>query len=116
MTSFATTAAALCAALLIAAPAARADDGDDNAFVLVNKSTVDAIQFYTKRKDGSWSNDWLKMPVKPATTRALKFFAGDERCEVQTRIVFADASEFNSPVDYCGVTNLVVTDKSMFTQ
>ncbi|CCW19459.1 hypothetical protein EBBID32_38250 [Sphingobium indicum BiD32] len=42
--------------------------------------------------------------------------AGDERCEVQTRVVFADASEFNSPVDYCGVTNLVVTDKNMFTR
>ena len=108
--------AALCAALLIAAPAAQADDGDDNAFVLVNKSTVDAIQFFTKRKDGSWSKDWLKMPVKPATTRSLKFFEGDERCEVQTRIVFSDGSEFDSPVDYCGVTNLVVTDKNMFTQ
>ncbi|WP_062731188.1 hypothetical protein [Sphingobium abikonense] len=115
MKSFAATAA-LCAALLIAAPAAQADDGDDNAFVLVNKSTVDAIQFFTKRKDGTWSKDWLKMPVKPATSRSLKFFEGDERCEVQTRIVFADASEFDSPVDYCGVTNLIVTDKNMFTQ
>ena len=71
MKSFAATAA-LCAALFIA-PAAQADDGDDNAFVLVNKSTVDAIQFFTKRKDGSWSKDWLKMPVKPAATRPLKF-------------------------------------------
>lgn len=110
------TAATFAAALLLTAPAAHADDGDDNAFVLVNKSTVDAIQFFTKRKNGTWSGDWLKLPVKPATTRALKFFEGDERCEVQTRVVFADASEFNSPVDYCGVTNLVVTDKNMFTQ
>ncbi|ETI65354.1 hypothetical protein C100_02490 [Sphingobium sp. C100] len=109
--------AAVSAAMLLAiAPAAHAGDDDDNAFVLVNKSTVDAIQFYTKRKDGSWSNDWLKLPVKPGATRPLKFFAGDERCEVQTRVVFADASEFNSPVDYCGVTNLIVTDDKMFTQ
>ncbi|QGP80038.1 hypothetical protein [Sphingobium sp. CAP-1] len=108
---------ALIAATCLAAPAtAWANDGDDNAFILINKSTVDAIQFYTKRKDGSWSNDWLKLPVKPGAQRALKFFAGDERCEVGTRVVFADGSEFNSPVDYCGVTNLVVTDKNMFTQ
>ncbi|MEG8222989.1 hypothetical protein OSJ57_20590 [Sphingomonas sp. HH69] len=111
-----TTSATLAAAMLLAAPAAHADDGDDNAFILVNKSSVDAIQFYTKRKNGTWSNDWLRLPIKPATTRALKFNEGDERCEVQTRIVFADASEFNSAVDYCGVTNLVVTDKNMFTQ
>lgn len=108
--------ALLAATCVLAAAPARADDGDDNAFILVNKSTVDAIQFFTKRKDGTWSNDWLKLPVKPGAMRPLKFFAGDERCEIRTRVVFADASEFDAPVDYCGTTNLIVTDKNMFAQ
>ncbi|MEJ7927755.1 hypothetical protein WG908_13445 [Sphingobium sp. AN641] len=98
-------------------PAAHAaDDGDDNAFVLVNKSTVDAVQFFTMNKNGNWSNDWLKLPIKPGATRPLKFFAGDERCEIRTRIVFSDASEFDTAIDYCGIANVVVTDKTMFTQ
>jgi hypothetical protein len=100
----------------LAGSIARADDGDDNKFVLINKSTVDAIQFYTQRKDGTWSKDWLATPLKPGQSRPLHFFAGDARCEVKTRIVFSDTSEFNTPVDYCGTTNVVVTDKTLITQ
>jgi len=49
-------------------------------------------------------------------TVPLERLYGDERCKVQTRVVFADARAFTSPVDYCGVTNLVVTDRNMFTE
>jgi hypothetical protein len=107
--------AALLTTTLAGAPALAAD-GDDYTFKLVNKSSVDAIQFYTKLQNGKWSNDWLSTPVKPGASRQMTFKGGDTRCEVQTRVVFSDQSEFDTPVDYCKIDNVVVTDKELFTQ
>ena len=104
------------AAVLLAGTAASAADGDDNAFKLANKSTVPAIQFFTMLKSGKWSNDWLSTPLAAGATRAMHFNAGDDRCEIRTRVVFADQSEFDTPVNYCDVDNVVLTDKTIFTQ
>jgi hypothetical protein len=110
------TLAAIGAALMFAPVAQAADDGDDYKFVLINKSTVDAIQFFTTKKAGGWSNDWLKLPIKPGEKRPLTFFkSDDDRCTIKTRIVFADKSEFNNDVDYCGISSVIVTDETMFT-
>jgi hypothetical protein len=102
---------------LLTASAASANDGDDFTFKLINKSTEPAIQFYTIRKDGKWSGDWLKTPILPGQTRQMNFKdPTDTRCEVRTRVVFGDASEFDTSVDYCGTTAVVVTDKNLITQ
>lgn len=102
---------------MFAGTAASANDGDDFTFNLINKSSVPAIQFFTARKDGSWSRDWLKTPIESGETRKLSFYdKTDQRCEVRTRVVFGDASEFDTKVDYCGKSAVVVTDKNLFTQ
>jgi hypothetical protein len=108
-------AIAAAAATLLVVPAI-AQDGDDYRFTLVNHSAVSAIEFVTMRKDGRWSGNWLRTPIKPADKRPLVFAGGDDRCEIRTRITFSDGSKFDTPVDYCGVTQVIATDETLYSQ
>ena len=107
--------AAVAAAALACTPA-MAQDGDDYRFVLVNSSAVSAIEFVTMRKNGSWSSNWLTTPIKPAQKRALVFAEGDDRCEIRTRISFSDGSKFDTPVDYCGISEVIATDENLYSK
>lgn len=108
------TLAALAAA--IACAPAVAQDNDDYRFVLVNSSAASAIEFKTMRQDGTWSSNWLRTPIKPAEKRALVFNEGDDRCEVRTRIGFSDGSYFDTPVDYCGISQVIATDEDLYSK
>jgi hypothetical protein len=103
------------AAAFACAPAA-AQDGDDYRFELVNSSAASAIEFVTMRKNGTWSGNWLKTPIKPADKRAMVFAEGDDRCEIRTRISFSDGSKFDTPVDYCGVSKVIATDETLYSE
>jgi hypothetical protein len=104
------------AALLAAAPAI-AQDGDDWKFQFVNRSGTAVSAFYTIKADGKWSSNWIKTQIAPSRSFNMSFYdAKDERCEVRTRIVFTDGSEFDTPVDYCGITKVIVNDETMFSE
>lgn len=106
---------ALASALLVPA-AASAQDKDDYRFTLVNSSAASAIEFATQRKNGTWSANWLRSPIKPAEKRALVFAEGDDRCEVTTRISFSDGSKFETPVDYCDISEVIATDETLYSK
>jgi hypothetical protein len=112
------TLAALAAAIACAPAAAQdAPDNDDWRFVLFNSSAVSAIEFRTVRKDGQWSGNWLKTPMKPAERRTMVFKdENDRRCEVRTHIGFSDGSEFDTPIDYCGITEVIATDEQLYSK
>ena len=107
---------AAAAASLFAATAASAQDNDDYRFTLVNSSAASAIEFVTMRKNGTWSANWLSSVIKPAGKRALVFNEGDDRCEIRTRITFSDGSKFDTLVDYCGVTEVIATDETLYSR
>lgn len=108
------TVAALAA--VIACTPAVAQDDDDYRFVLVNSSAASAIEFKTMRKDGKWTANWLRTPIKPADKRPLVFNEGDDRCEIRTRIGFSDGSHFDTPIDYCGITQVIATDEDLYSK
>lgn len=108
--------AAAAAACMFAATSASAQDGDDYRFTLVNSSAVSAIEFKTMRKNGTWSGNWLTTVIKPAGKRAMVFNEGDDRCEIRTSITFSDGSKFDTPVDYCGVTEVIATDEKLYSR
>ena len=108
------TIAALGAVLM--GSSALAQDGDDYRFVLVNSSAVSAIEFVTMRKDGTWSRNWLSKPIKPAERQPLVFNEGDDRCEIRTRIGFSDGSTFDTPIDYCGISEVIATDETLYSK
>ena len=104
---------AAAAAGLMFATSGATDDGDDYAFNLVNASSVAVTQLNTKRTDGSWSANWLRVRVLPGTTQAMRFAEGDTRCEIVTRVTFADDTYFEDTVDYCGKETLRVSNRTM---
>ena len=59
---------------------------------------------------------WLTTPIKPAQKRALVFAEGDDRCEIRTRISFSDGSKFDTPVDYCGISEVIATDENLYSK
>ena len=101
---------------MVLASAAQADDGDDNKFKLRNNSAASAIEFVTVLKNGKWSTNWLSTPIKPAQVRALTFKEGDDRCEIRTRITFSDGSKFDTPIDYCGIEEVIATDEKLYSK
>lgn len=107
--------AAAAAGMLFTGSAALAltQDGDDYSFQLTNRSPVAITQFNTKRSNGSWSSNWLRTQVAPGQVRAMRFNTGDDRCEVVTRVTFADESYFEDTVNYCGANAISVTDDTM---
>jgi len=107
---------ALGASLLLAGPALSAQDDDDYRFTLVNSSAASVIEFVTMRKNGTWSNNWLSSVIKPAGKRPLVFAEGDDRCEIRTRISFSDGSKFDTVVDYCGISEVIATDETLYSR
>ncbi|RYX80069.1 hypothetical protein EON83_30205 [bacterium] len=104
-------------AVLFACAPAGAQDGNDWKFQLVNRSGVAVSGFYTIKRDGKWSTNWIKTQIAPQRTFNMSFFdAKDERCEVRTRITFTDGSNFDTPVDYCGITKVIVNDETMYSE
>jgi hypothetical protein len=104
------------AGLLLGSSAAFASDGDDYAFKLLNVSKATATLFATEMPSGKWSRNWLSSPIGPGQSRALRFKAGDERCEVRTRVVFSDGSEFDTKIDYCGTETIKLTDDNLYVE
>jgi len=45
----------------------------------------------------------------------MRFYKGDDRCEIQTRVTFKDGSYFDGTVDYCGKETLIVIEEEMET-
>jgi hypothetical protein len=104
------------AGALVLGSAASADDGDDNAFKLVNQSKVTATIMTTMLTSGQWSNNWLATPLSAGQTRAMRFKAGDDRCEIRTRVAFSDGSEFDTKVNYCGTESVILTDQNLYVK
>lgn len=92
-----------------------AQDGDDYAFDLFNDSGVVVTQLNTKKTDGQWSSNWLRTTVQPGESRPMRFNAGDSRCEIQTRVTFADDSYFDRTLNFCDKETLMVTNDEMTT-
>lgn len=105
--------AAAVAGLLLVTSAAQ--DGDDYAFDLFNDTEVAVTQLNTKLTNGQWSSNWLRTRVAPGESRPMRFNAGDDRCEIQTRVTFVDGSYFDGTVNYCGKETLIVTEDEMDT-
>ena len=105
--------AAAMAGLMLAGAGA---DGDDFAFDLFNDTKVAVTQLNTKLPNGKWSSNWLKVRVGPGISTPLRFTdPNDTRCEIQTRVTFADGSYFDDTVSYCNKDTLMVTNDEMTT-
>ena len=105
--------AAAMAGLLLAGSGA---DGDDFAFDLFNHTKVAVTQLNPKLPDGRWSSNWLKVRVGPGISTPLRFTdPNDTRCEIQTRVTFADGSYFDDTLNYCNKDTLIVTNDEMST-
>lgn len=114
MKTFARIAAA---AVLFACTPALAQDGDDWKFQLVNHSDTPISGVYTIRRDGKWSGNWIKTLIAPTRFFNMTFKdPADTRCEVRTRIVFTDGSEYDTPVNYCDITKVIVNDETITSE
>ncbi|HEY0114703.1 MAG TPA: hypothetical protein VGB54_03175 [Allosphingosinicella sp.] len=105
--------AAAAAGLMFAGSTAIAQDGDDYAFDLYNASSVPVTQLNTRMPSGAWSSNWLRTQVRPGESRPMRFTGGDDRCEIVTRVTFADDSYFEDTVDYCNKETLTVSNRTM---
>ena len=109
--------AAVAAGIIFAGTTAAAPDDDDWAFTLRNRSNVAVTQFNTKRSNGQWSSNWLRVQVAPGQDQALQFRnMADSRCVITTRVTFADASYFEDDVDFCGKDFVTVNNEEMTSQ
>ncbi len=109
-------AAAAACALMLTAGAAAAGDGDDYEFVLVNRSSVPITQF-NGYAGGAWSSNWLSTRVAPGGRQTLRFNDdATEDCSVRTRVTFADGSYFEDVVDYCGISSVIVSEDTIWTE
>ncbi|RYY24186.1 MAG: hypothetical protein EOP62_18005 [Sphingomonadales bacterium] len=105
------------AAILFACTPVMAQDNNDWKFQLVNHSGVAISAVYTIKRDGKWSSNWIKTLIAPTRTFNMSFYdTQDTRCEIRTRIVFTDGSEYDTPVDYCGITKVIVNDETITSQ
>jgi len=93
---------ALASLTLVAAPALA---GDHWKFVVVNKSTLAAVEFRTQ-EDGEWSSNWITDRIEPGDTFNMDFGTAKGDCAVRTQIHFVDGSFFDADVDYCKASKL----------
>lgn len=93
-----------------------AQDQDDYAFTLVNRSSVAVTQF-NGFAGGRWSRNWLDYQVPAGEEKALRFSDNaTEDCAVRVRVTFLDESYFEDTVNFCGISHLYVGDRRMWSE
>lgn len=105
---------AIAASLIFVGSTAMTQDRNDWAFEFRNNSGYAVTQINTRRPDGSWSTNWLRSRIAAGARVNLEFYdANDTRCEVVTRVTFANDEYFEDSVDYCNKDVVIVTDDAM---
>ena len=105
-------------ALALAGPASAQADGDYYTFDLVNQTNVTILTFQTARMgntpsvpDSAFSADWMPTRVLSAgDTVAMRFFDSDDACVYVVKVTFEGGGEFKSPLDFCNLEYVVVTN------
>ncbi len=103
------SAAAVSAALVGGAGAARAED---LVFMLDNQSSYAVVEFYASPTDvNDWEEDILGRDVLPSG-QATRVTIGDGRsqCDYDLRIVFEDGDSIEDSANLCDTGSYTVTD------
>jgi hypothetical protein len=86
--------------------------GEHWKFKVINKSNTAALEFRTQ-EEGEWSKNWISDRIEPGDTFNMDFGTTEGDCTVRTQIRFTDGTYYDTPVDYCKVSNLYIYEHQL---